>query len=214
MPYSVLTYIVHTLQLVILCRFRDIEITHDNKKSSYLKRQNPFIQLLTEGKKLREQKPLEFTEEEYLQKLKEIQMLNANERKYLYEKYGRARSSLAKFDNPKLDNKRQKSGGASHPMSLWFDLSDILNTSSGRRTANSDTFVMNDLNMNKTVKANVGSDDEENDDDKDVTIIPLRKSEPYNMYRPDKNTVGRMYRRRSSGMLDTLRNFMCLGSDQ
>ena len=173
-----------------------------------MKRQNPFIQLLTEGKKLREQKPLEFTEEEYLQKLKEIQMLNANERKYLYEKYGRARSSLAKFDNPKSDNKRQKSGGATHPMSLWFDLSDILNTSSGRRTANSDTFVMNDLNMNKTVKAS-GSDDEENDDDKDVTIIPLRKSEPYNMYRPDK-----MYRRRSSGMLDTLRNFMCLGSDQ
>ena len=195
-------------KLVIFCRFRDIEITHDNKKSSYLKRQNPFIQLLTEGKKLREQKPLEFTEEEYLQKLKEIQMLNANERKYLYEKYGRARSSLAKFDNPKSDNKRQKSGGATHPMSLWFDLSDILNTSSGRRTANSDTFVMNDLNMNKTVKAS-GSDDEENDDDKDVTIIPLRKSEPYNMYRPDK-----MYRRRSSGMLDTLRNFMCLGSDQ
>ena len=203
-----MTYIVHTLQLVILCRFRDIEITHDNKKSSYLKRQNPFIQLLTEGKKLREQKPLEFTEEEYLQKLKEIQMLNANERKYLYEKYGRARSSLAKFDNPKSDNKRQKSGGATQPMSLWFDLSDILNTSSGRRTANSDTFVMNDLNMNKTVKTS-GSDDEENDDDKDVTIIPLRKSEPYNMYRPDK-----MYRRRSSGMLDTLRNFMCLGSDQ
>ena len=173
-----------------------------------MKRQNPFIQLLTEGKKLREQKPLEFTEEEYLQKLKEIQMLNANERKYLYEKYGRARSSLAKFDNPKSDNKRQKSGGATQPMSLWFDLSDILNTSSGRRTANSDTFVMNDLNMNKSVKAS-GSDDEENDDDKDVTIIPLRKSEPYNMYRPDK-----MYRRRSSGMLDTLRNFMCLGSDQ
>ena len=193
-------------------RFRDIEITHDNKKSSYLKRQNPFIQLLTEGKKLREQKPLEFTEEEYLQKLKEIQMLNANERKYLYEKYGRARSSLAKFDHPKLDHKRtQKSHVVSHPMSLWFDLSDILNTSSGRRTANSDTFVMNDLNMNKTLK-NV-SDDEE-DDDKDVTIIPLRKSEPYNMYRPDKNTVGRMYRRRSSGMLDTLKNFMCLGSDQ
>ena len=202
-----MTYIVHTLQFVLFCRFRDIEITHDNKKSSYLKRQNPFIQLLTEGKKLREQKPLELTEEEYLQKLKEIQMLNANERKYLYEKYGRARSSLAKFDNPKLDNKRQKSGNAP-PMSLWFDLSDILNTSSGRRTANSDTFVMNDLNMNKTVKTS-GSDDEENDDDKDVTIIPLRKSEPYNMYRPDK-----MYRRRSSGMLDTLRNFMCLGSDQ
>ena len=194
--------------VIFCCRFRDIEITHDNKKSSYLKRQNPFIQLLTEGKKLREQKPLEFTEEEYLQKLKEIQMLNANERKYLYEKYGRARSSLAKFDNPKSDNKRQKSGGATQPMSLWFDLSDILNTSSGRRTANSDTFVMNDLNMNKTVKAS-GSDDEENDDDKDVTIIPLRKSEAYNMYRPDK-----MYRRRSSGMLDTLRNFMCLGSDQ
>ena len=194
--------------VIFCCRFRDIEITHDNKKSSYLKRQNPFIQLLTEGKKLREQKPLEFTEEEYLQKLKEIQMLNANERKYLYEKYGRARSSLAKFDNPKSDNKRQKSGGATQPMSLWFDLSDILNTSSGRRTANSDTFVMNDLNMNKTVKAS-GSDDEENDDDKDVTIIPLQKSEPYNMYRPDK-----MYRRRSSGMLDTLRNFMCLGSDQ
>ena len=67
---------------------------------SALKRQNPFIQLLTEGKKLREQTTqttntnTELSEEEYLQKLKEIRMMNAQERKHLYEKYGRARSNL------------------------------------------------------------------------------------------------------------------------
>ena len=182
-----------------------MEIT-DTKKS-YLKRQNPFIQLLTEGKKLREQKPL--SEEEYLQKLQEIRMLNANERKYLYEKYGRARSSLAKFENPKLDNKSRGSGGqVVQKSSLWFDLSDILNTSSGRRTATSDTFVINDLNMNNTN----GNESASEDDDKDVTMVPLRKSEPLILYQP-KNTEYKMYRRRSS-VMETLKNFMCLGSSQ
>ena len=78
------------------------------KKPSFsaLKRQNPFIQLLTEGKKLREQTTqtttncnnTELSEEEYLEKLKEIRMMNAQERKHLYEKYGRARSGLTKFE--------------------------------------------------------------------------------------------------------------------
>ena len=70
-----------------------------------MKRQNPFIQLLTEGKKLREQttqtsnnNQTELSEEEYLEKLKEIRMMNAQERKHLYEKYGRARSGLTKFE--------------------------------------------------------------------------------------------------------------------
>ena len=173
-----------------------------------MKRQNPFIQLLTEGKKLREQKPLEFTEEEYLQKLQEIRMLNANERKYLYEKYGRARSSLAKFENPKLDNKKQQQ--LLQKSSLWFDLSDILNTSSGRRTAASDTFVINDLNMNNTNLESECSEDE----DKNVIMVPLRKSEPMILYENNKNTDYKMYRRRSSGMIETLKNFMCLGSSQ
>ena len=89
-------------------RFRDIEIVNSEiKKPSFsaLKRQNPFIQLLTEGKKLREQTTqtntnnnAELSEEEYLEKLKEIRMMNAQERKHLYEKYGRARSGLTKFE--------------------------------------------------------------------------------------------------------------------
>ena len=72
-----------------------------------MKRQNPFIFLLSEGKKLREnaqsnnynfetsgEEDPEISEEEYLQKLKEIRMMNARERKRLYEKYGKVRSSL------------------------------------------------------------------------------------------------------------------------
>ena len=60
-------------------RFRDIEINEKKPSFSALKRQNPFIQLLTEGKKLRENKTettsktttgtnTELSEEEYLQK--------------------------------------------------------------------------------------------------------------------------------------------------
>ena len=65
------------------------------KKPSFsaLKRQNPFIQLLTEGKKLREQTTqtntncnnTELSEEEYLEKLKEIRMMNAQVR-FLYNR--------------------------------------------------------------------------------------------------------------------------------
>ena len=47
------------------------------------------------------------SEEEYLQKLKEIRMMNAQERRHLYEKYGRARSNLTKFE---ADSKLKLSG--------------------------------------------------------------------------------------------------------
>ena len=49
----------------------------------------------------------EMSEEEYLQKLKEIRMMNAQERRHLYEKYGRARSNLTKFE---ADSKLKLSG--------------------------------------------------------------------------------------------------------
>lgn len=48
--------------------------------------------MLTEGKKLRENaKEKDWSDEEYLAKLKEIRQMNAKEKRLLYEKYGRAR---------------------------------------------------------------------------------------------------------------------------
>ena len=73
------------------CRQRDSEPGSAYRRPSF-KRQNPFIQLLTEGKKLRENaKEKDWSDEEYLAKLKEIRQMNAKEKRLLYEKYGRAR---------------------------------------------------------------------------------------------------------------------------
>jgi hypothetical protein len=209
-----------------------------------LKRQNPFIQLLTEGKKLRDnnvssssKNPLqngeEISEEEYLEKLKEIRMMNAKDRKQLYEKYGRARSSLEMiemrrcknkskldFDNlltssSKIDPDNRKSGSS---CAMWIDFSEILNQRSGRRTVNSDTYIIKDFEHQNDVIKN--SDDvtvSDADDDNDVTMIPVNNSSDFSspsntfIIGENESKTSKLLRRRSSGMLETIRNLICLG---
>ena len=58
---------------------------------------------------------------------------------------------------------------AASAVAVCFDLfSDILNSNSGRKTVNSDTYIMTDF-KNETIKS-------DSDDDHDVTIIPPIKS--------------------------------------
>ena len=180
-----------------------------NQGSAYrrpsFKRQNPFIQLLTEGKKLRENaKEKDWSDEEYLEKLKEIRQMNAKEKRLLYEKYGRARSSLAKVDT---DGTKKPCVGGPNAAALWIDFSDILN-SSGRRTVNSDTYIINDLKLEE-----IKSDD---DDDQDVTMIPdPRKrsiSNGSSGYKSDEDPRnGYPEGRRRSSVFEAFKNFICLG---
>lgn len=198
----------------------NIEVLNTNpaaacqKKSTLLlKRQNPFIQLLTEGKKLRE-KAEECSEDEYLKRLKEIRMMNAKERRHLYEKYGRARSSVARIDNLNLDSNRNHD-----TVVTWADFSDFFyhHHQSGRRTANSDTFIINDLKRANSID----DDKDEFDDDNDVTMVPMvrffaksKKTLSSKATSQESTDFKRLFRRRSSGMLETLRNFICLGPQQ
>ena len=157
---------------MILLIFRQPEQGSAYRPRPSFKRQNPFIQLLTEGKKLRENaRDKEWSDEEYLAKLKEIRQMNAKEKRLLYEKYGRARSSLAKVE---MEAAKIKSGNGNaattSAVAVCFDLfSDILNSNSGRKTVNSDTYIMTDLKNEEIIKS-------DSDDDHDVTIIPPIKS--------------------------------------
>ena len=106
---------------------------------------------------------------------------------------------------------------------LWIDFPDFLNKS-GRRTVNSDTFIINDLKMEGSGLVIDSSDDD--DDDADVTMVPMierRKTSEsssssgvssQDMSREDILTLPNLLeiRRRSSGMLESLRNLMCLGN--
>ena len=157
---------------MIFLIFRQPEQGSAYRPRPSFKRQNPFIQLLTEGKKLRENaRDKEWSDEEYLAKLKEIRQMNAKEKRLLYEKYGRARSSLAKVE---MEAAKIKSGNGNaattSAVAVCFDLfSDILNSNSGRKTVNSDTYIMTDLKNEEIIKS-------DSDDDHDVTIIPPIKS--------------------------------------
>ena len=104
---------------------------------------------------------------------------------------------------------------------LWIDFPDFLNKS-GRRTVNSDTFIINDLKMEGSGLVIDSSDD----DDADVTMVPMierRKTSEsssssgvssQDMSREDILTLPNLLeiRRRSSGMLESLKNLMCLGN--
>ena len=104
---------------------------------------------------------------------------------------------------------------------LWIDFPDFLNKS-GRRTVNSDTFIINDLKMEGSGLVIDSSDD----DDADVTMVPMierRKiSESSSSSGVSSQESSRddpilmlpnllEIRRRSSGMLESLKNFICLG---
>ena len=160
---------------MILLIFRQPEQGSAYRPRPSFKRQNPFIQLLTEGKKLRENaRDKEWSDEEYLAKLKEIRQMNAKEKRLLYEKYGRARSSLAKVEMEaakiKSGNGNTAAAATTSAVAVCFDLfSDILNSNSGRKTVNSDTYIMTDLKNEEIIKS-------DSDDDHDVTIIPPIKS--------------------------------------
>lgn len=128
-------------------------------------------------------------------------MMNAQERKHLYEKYGRARSSLAKFAP-----KKEKS-----------IIENILN---GRRTVNSDTFIINDLTLIEPKNELNSYESESSDDDNDVTMILSSKKSSNSLSsgssQASSNSFGQeenmLYmRRRSSGMLETLKNLICVG---
>ena len=158
---------------MILLIFRQPEQGSAYRPRPSFKRQNPFIQLLTEGKKLRENaRDKEWSDEEYLAKLKEIRQMNAKEKRLLYEKYGRARSSLAKveMEAAKIKSGNGNAAATTSAVAVCFDLfSDILNSNSGRKTVNSDTYIMTDLKNEEIIKS-------DSDDDHDVTIIPPIKS--------------------------------------
>ena len=158
---------------MILLIFRQPEQGSAYRPRPSFKRQNPFIQLLTEGKKLRENaRDKEWSDEEYLAKLKEIRQMNAKEKRLLYEKYGRARSSLAKveMEAAKIKSGNGNAAATTSAVTVCFDLfSDILNSNSGRKTVNSDTYIMTDLKNEEIIKS-------DSDDDHDVTIIPPIKS--------------------------------------
>ena len=178
----------------------------------------------------------ELSEEEYLQKLKEIRMMNAQERKHLYEKYGRARSNLER------NNKKMSSGSAGEKvatlgekMATWMDFSDILHHRSGRKTANSDTFIINDLNL---VDSSDLIQDSSEDDDNDVVITKPVNSKPFNpvniisvfkkspvkksgsVSSEDSNDSSEieapsmLYQRtrRRSSLLENLKNFLCVST--
>ena len=103
---------------------------------------------------------------------------------------------------------------------LWIDFPDFLNKS-GRQTVNSDTFIINDLKMEGS-----GLVIDSSDDDADVTMVPMierRKTSEsssssgvssQDMSREDILTLPNLLeiRRRSSGMLESLKNLMCLGN--
>ncbi len=211
-------------------------MTSDGSKKaqfSAMKRQNPFIQLLTEGKKLREnqkqeQEPAEhepeLSETEYLEKLQEICMMNAQERKHLYEKYGRARSSLAKFTE---QNNYQPKLPLPKKVETWIDFSQLFLNQSGRRSVNSDTFIINDLKMDNCNNNCIISDI---DDDEDVEMLPAWKQSKSSksgsissksssssgliISEEEEEATNMLYirkRRRSSGVFETLKNLICVG---
>ena len=113
-----------------------------------------------------------------------------------------SRSSLAK-----IEMEAKKSGNAA----LWIDFSDIFNSRSGRRTANSDTYVINELKIEKN---------SDTDDDQDVTMIPESEypvkirsksiSNGSSGYKSGEEDFVGTVRRRSS-VLETLKKFICLG---
>ena len=122
--------------------------------------------------------------------------------------------------------KLEKSG-----LLTFSDFSDLLNQS-GRRTVNSDTYIINDLKMEDPGLVI----DSSSDDDADVTVVTINQENTRNIqkgsgkYRKNsdescsssgvssqdessRDDLPPLWdiRRRSSGVIESLRNFMCVG---